>query len=96
MCLIQLAGQQWVVAAAFVLPLAGLSLLTAIDEFVFNGTQSFAGFSTLTKASGEMVTTRRYGGPLPDSNFWGRHLVMGCHWPPHCLSGPCGPAGAQR
>lgn len=77
MCLIQLAGQQWVVAAAFVLPLAGLSLLTAIDEFVFNGTQSFAGFSTLTKASGEMVTTRRYGGPLPDSNFWGRHLVMG-------------------
>lgn len=75
--LIQLTAQPWTVAAAIVVPLAVLSLLCVINQFVFGGTQSFGGFSTVTTASGEMITTLRYGGPLPDSNFWGRHLVMG-------------------
>lgn len=75
--LVQLTARPWAVAAAVVVPLAALSVLTVIDEVVYGGTVSFAGFSTVTKASGELVTTLRYGGPLPDSNFWGRHLVMG-------------------
>jgi O-antigen ligase len=74
--LIQLTGRPWTVAAALVIPLAFLSILCAANEFAFGGTQSFGGFATVTTASGEMVTTLRYGGPLPDSNFWGRHLVM--------------------
>lgn len=77
MMLVQVTGRPWTVAASMVIPLAFLSLLTVINEFVFGGTVSFGGFSTVTTASGEMVTTLRYGGPLPDSNFWGRHLVMG-------------------
>ncbi|WP_235892485.1 O-antigen ligase family protein [Mycolicibacterium hodleri] len=75
--LIQLSGQPWAVAGAIAAPLAVLSILTAIDQFAFNGTMSFGGFSTVTTASGEDITTLRFGGPLPDSNFWGRHLVMG-------------------
>lgn len=75
--LTQLTGRPWTVAAAIVIPLSAISLLTVIDQFVFGGAQSFGGFSTVTTASGEGVTTLRYGGPLPDSNFWGRHLVMG-------------------
>ncbi len=77
MVLIQLTQRPWTVAAAIVVPLALLSILTVIDQFVFGGTMSFGGFSTVTTASGEQITTLRFGGPLPDSNFWGRHLVMG-------------------
>jgi O-antigen ligase len=75
--LIQLTGRQWAVAAAIVIPLAVLSALTIVHQVFFTGATSLGGFSTLTKASGELITTPRYGGPLPDSNFWGRHLVMG-------------------
>ncbi|MGD9622060.1 MAG: O-antigen ligase family protein [Mycolicibacterium sp.] len=75
--LIQMSARPWAVAAAIVIPMAVLSVLTVINEVVYGGTMSFGGFSTLTKASGELVTTLRYGGPTPDSNFWGRHLVMG-------------------
>lgn len=75
--LIQVTAQPWTVAAAVVVPLAVLSLLCLINQVGFGGTQSFGGFATVTTASGELITTLRYGGPLPDSNFWGRHLVMG-------------------
>lgn len=75
--LIQLSGRHWVVAAAFVIPLAVLSMLTLVNEVVFNGTQPFGGFASVTEASGRLVTTLRYGGPLTDSNFWGRHLILG-------------------
>ena len=77
MVLIQITRRPWEVAAAIVIPLAVLSVLTAVNQVVFGGGQSFGGFATATKASGELVTTLRYGGPLPDSNFWGRHLVLG-------------------
>ncbi|MGB0970784.1 MAG: O-antigen ligase family protein [Mycobacterium sp.] len=75
--LIQMTARPWAVAAAIVIPMAVLSVLTVINEVAYGGTVSFGGFSTLTKASGELVTTLRYGGPTPDANFWGRHLVMG-------------------
>ena len=75
--LIQITRRPWMAAAAIVTPLAVLSALTAINQVFFGGDHSFGGFATVTTASGEMVTTLRYGGPLPDSNFWGRHLVLG-------------------
>lgn len=75
--LVQMTARPWAVAAAIVVPFAVLSVLTVIDQVFYGGTASFGGFSTVTQASGEFVTTLRFGGPLPDSNFWGRHLVMG-------------------
>lgn len=75
--LIQLTARPWMAAGAIVIPLAVLSVLTVIDQVAFAGTASFGGFSTVTTASGEAITTLRFGGPLPDSNFWGRHLIMG-------------------
>ncbi|MCH9701800.1 MAG: O-antigen ligase family protein, partial [Actinomycetia bacterium] len=75
--LIQMTARPWTVAAAVVVPMAVLSLLTVINQVVYGGAASFGGFSTVTTATGELVTTLRYGGPTPDSNFWGRHLVMG-------------------
>ncbi|MFI5509279.1 O-antigen ligase family protein [Mycobacterium sp. NPDC051804] len=78
--LIQLTGRPWMVAGAIVIPLAVLSSLTIVNELVFNGGVSFGGFATVARHSGKLITdiaTHRYGGPLPDSNFWGRYLVMG-------------------
>lgn len=77
MVLLQMTERQWTVAAAVVISFAVLSVLTLLNQVLFGGTMSFGGFATVTQASGELVTTLRYGGPLPDSNFWGRHLIMG-------------------
>ncbi|MFT4124619.1 MAG: O-antigen ligase family protein [Gordonia sp. (in: high G+C Gram-positive bacteria)] len=74
--LIQVTGGTWIAAAAFVLPIAAISVLTLVNQVFFGGTFSFGGFAQVTHAYGENITTLRYGGPLPDSNFWGRHLVM--------------------
>lgn len=75
--LVQVTARPWTVAAVIVVTLAALCTLTVISQVVYGGAATFGGLSTVTTASGEMVTTLRYGGPLPDSNFWGRHLVMG-------------------
>lgn len=75
--LAQATARPWTVAAVIVVTLASLCALTAISQVVYDGAATFGGLSTVTTASGEMITTLRYGGPLPDSNFWGRHLVMG-------------------
>jgi hypothetical protein len=75
--LAQMTARPWVVAITIVAVLALLSVLTVIDFAVFGGANSFGGFSIVTTSTGELVTTPRYGGPLPDSNFWGRHLIMG-------------------
>jgi O-antigen ligase len=74
--LMQLAGRPWVIAAAVVVPLAALSMLGVVNALVFHDAASFGGFDTVTTASGELITTARHAGPLDDSNFWGRHLVM--------------------
>lgn len=77
MVLIQVTQRRWTIAAAVVIPLAVLGVLTLLNQVFFNGAMSFGGFATVTQAKGELVTTLRFGGPLPDSNFWGRHLIMG-------------------
>ena len=78
--LIQMTARPWVVAGAIVVPLAALCSLTIINELIFNGGMPFGGFATVARHSGKVIpglATHRYGGPLPDSNFWGRYLVMG-------------------
>lgn len=75
--LVQATARPWTVAAVIVVTLSVLCALTLISQVIYGGTATFGGLSTVTTASGEMITTLRYGGPLPDSNFWGRHLVMG-------------------
>jgi O-antigen ligase len=75
--LMQLTGKPWMVAGAIVAPLAVICVLCLISQVLFSGTASFGGFATVTTASGELITTLRFGGPTPDSNFWGRHLVLG-------------------
>ncbi len=75
--LVQMTARPWMVAAVIVLTLASLCTLTIISWVGYGGNETFGGLSTVTTASGEMITTLRYGGPLPDSNFWGRHLALG-------------------
>ena len=75
--LMQLSGRPWAVAQAVVVPLAVLSVLCLVNQVVFGGTESFGGFATVTKATAELITTPRYAGPLQDSNFWGRNLILG-------------------
>ncbi len=75
--LAQITNRPWVLAGAIVVPMVVLAFLTVVNEVALGGAATFGGFSTATEASGELITTLRYGGPLPDSNFWGRHLVMG-------------------
>ncbi|MCV7303091.1 O-antigen ligase family protein [Mycobacterium barrassiae] len=76
--LVQLTARPWVLAVAFVVPLALLSSLTVINELIFGGTMPFGGFAAVAAvtAADQNFATLRYGGPLPDSNFWGRYLVM--------------------
>ncbi len=75
--LTQLTGKPWTVAAALVIPLAVLSVLCVVSFVVSGGTMSFGGFANVTEASGQLATTPRFAGPLGDSNFWGRHLILG-------------------
>lgn len=75
--LVQMTARPWTVTAAIVSTLAILGLLTLLHFLFFSGETSFGGFSTVTRAEGELITTPRYAGPLLDSNFWGRHLIMG-------------------
>lgn len=74
--LVQLTDRPWTAAAAIVLPLAVISALCIISQVGFGSNMSFGGFANVTKASGELITTPRFAGPLEDSNFWGRHLAM--------------------
>lgn len=69
-----MVNRPWAIAAAFVAPLAVLCGLCLVNQLVFGGSMTFGGFATVTQAVA--IETPRYGGPLQDSNFWGRHLVM--------------------
>lgn len=71
-------NRPWWIAAAIVLTLAVISTMTVINQVVLGAQPStFGGFATVsTHALGENITPR-HAGPLPDSNFWGRNLVLG-------------------
>ncbi|WNG86968.1 O-antigen ligase family protein [Mycobacterium sp. ITM-2016-00317] len=74
--LTQLTGKPWTVAAAVVIPLAVLSVLCVVSFLASGGAMSFGGFANVTEASGQLATTPRFAGPLGDSNFWGRQLIL--------------------
>jgi O-antigen ligase len=73
-----LVQKPWQIAAAVVVTLAVMAGLTIVNQLVLGNLPSaFGGFATVTTASGELTTTPRHAGPLTDSNFWGRSLVLG-------------------
>ena len=75
--LARLVERPWSLAVMIVAPLAVIALLTVVNQVALGGTGTFGGFATVSTASGELITTPRYAGPLEDSNFWGRYLVLG-------------------
>ncbi|MBP2366342.1 O-antigen ligase family protein [Pseudonocardia parietis] len=70
------SGRPWLTAAVVVAALSALSGLTLINQVLLDNASDLGGFATVTTADGVMTTTARHAGPLTDSNFWGRHLVM--------------------
>jgi O-antigen ligase len=75
--LAQLSGRPWAIAAALVAPLVVISALSVVNQLFLQDPTAFFSFARISKASGELVTTPRYSGPMEDSNFWGRVLVLG-------------------
>ncbi|MEQ6901079.1 O-antigen ligase family protein [Nocardioides sp. YIM 152588] len=75
--LVQLGGRTWFVASAAVLTMAAIAGLSVVNQLVLHDPAAFAGFARISLNEGELIVTPRHSGPLPDSNFWGRHLVMG-------------------
>ncbi|WP_300016074.1 O-antigen ligase family protein [Pseudonocardia sp.] len=75
--LMQLANRPWMVGAAIVLAIAPIAGLTAINQYVYDNGTTFGGFSNIASTAGASIAAARHAGPLPDSNFWGRFLVLG-------------------
>ena len=75
--LARLVERPWAVAAMIVAPLAVIAAMTVVNQLFLQDTESFLGFARISKASGELVTTPRFSGPMEDSNFWGRVLILG-------------------
>lgn len=75
--LMQLANRPWMVGAAIVLAMAPIAGLTAINQYVLDNGTTFGGFSNIASSAGSSIAAARHAGPLPDSNFWGRFLVLG-------------------
>lgn len=77
-CLLCIRFRSWHWAGiGIVAPMAVISLLGLVNEFLLHDRASFAGFETVTDYLGVGVDTARHAGPLPDPNFWGRFLVVG-------------------
>lgn len=67
----------WLVGLAFVVPMAVIGLVSALNEWVLPTPTDLGGFATITDYLGVGTTTARHSGPLPDPNFWGRFLIVG-------------------
>jgi O-antigen ligase len=73
-----LVERPWWIAGSVVVTLAVISAMTVINQVALGAQPvAFGGFATISPALGEDITTPRHAGPLPDSNFWGRNLVLG-------------------
>ncbi|GAY12224.1 putative serine/threonine protein kinase [Pseudonocardia sp. N23] len=75
--LLQMSSKPWITIVAILVPLAGISILTALSEYVVGNSQTFGGFSTIQSSAGADIAAARHSGPLPDPNFWGRFLILG-------------------
>jgi hypothetical protein len=75
--LARLVEKPWAIPMMIVIPLTVIAVMTVINQVALQDPESFWGFARISKASGELVTTPRYSGPMEDSNFWGRVLILG-------------------
>lgn len=75
--LLQMSGKPWAIIVAILIPLAIISILTAMSEYVVGNSVTFGGFSTIQSDAGADIAAARHSGPLPDPNFWGRFLILG-------------------
>jgi O-Antigen ligase len=75
--LARLVQKPWAIPMMIVIPLTVIAVMTVINQVALQDPESFWGFARISKASGELVTTPRYSGPMEDSNFWGRVLILG-------------------
>lgn len=75
--LLQLSNRPWTIAAAIVLPMAPICVMMALNEYVIGNAFTFGGFSTIASDAGASIAAARHSGPVPDSNFWGRFLLIG-------------------
>ncbi len=67
----------WVLAVGITLPMAIIGIVSAANEFVLSTPFNLFGFARISTALGEGAATARHAGPIADSNFWGRFLVIG-------------------
>lgn len=73
-----MSERPWWIAATVVATLTTLGAMTIVNQIFLGAVPStFGGFATVTTATGETVITPRHAGPLADSNFWGRNLILG-------------------
>lgn len=63
------------IAGVAVACIAALSLLSAVGQYLFGNSTTFFGFSGVTVAD-IGGATQRHTGPLTDSNFWAREIVL--------------------
>jgi len=63
-------------AVAIAAPPAVIGYLCAASVFVLGPSATFGGFATVTQSLGVGTTLARMAGPVEDSNFWGRFLVV--------------------
>ena len=59
-----------------VLVVAGLALLTVIQQYFLHNSTTFFGFSRIPLAADIGAATPRHSGPEADVNFWGRTIVL--------------------
>lgn len=64
------------IALAIAGPPAIIGFLSSLNVFVLGPSATFGGFVTVTSDLGVGTQVDRIAGPLSDSNFWGRFLVM--------------------
>lgn len=73
-----LVDRPWWIVAMIVMTLTVLATMTIINQVWLGAAPStFGGFATVSQALGEAITTPRHSGPVSDSNFWGRDLILG-------------------
>ena len=56
--------------------ITSMALLTVVQEFVLDNATDLGGFSQVLRNLDVGASTFRHSGPIGDSNFWGRVLVM--------------------
>jgi O-antigen ligase len=55
---------------------AGLALLTVVQQYLLHNSTTFHGFSSLPLGADVGAATPRHSGPEADVNFWGRTIVL--------------------